>query len=390
MDPIESPPSPVVGLSLQAPGRQRRATVGFRVILAVPHFLYANVLGLVVFFATVVAWFAALFTARVPAGLAEFNGRILRYLARVYGYAYYLLSDRYPPFVLEPESPYAVEVELAAPMRLNRAAVLFRLVLLFPVGFVTTVVGYGVWIPLIVIWLIVLVSGRMPRAPFEALAAVLRYQLRVMAFGMLLTSEYPRGLFGDKNVAPSPHPVDATVAVDELPAPPDTATEPRIDRLVLSKGAKALAVLIVTLGALLLGGAVIAGVVNGSRNSRAYDEFVAADGALGSAKRTYDRDVQTCAISGGTPCLHDADSVLANALAQFRRQLGAIRFPTSAIGAAADLDDAAADAESALRKLAGIADPAEYQRALATFQSAGQRISAAEAALYNALGRFNG
>ena len=42
-----------------------------------------------------------------------------------------------------------------------------------------------------------LVTTRLPRSLFEAEAAALRYQLRAYAYFAMLTSEYPRGLFGD-------------------------------------------------------------------------------------------------------------------------------------------------------------------------------------------------
>jgi hypothetical protein len=48
-----------------------------------------------------------------------------------------------------------------------------------------------------VTWLIVLIRGQMPDAIHQALAAVLRYQVRTLGFALMLTSAYPGGLFGD-------------------------------------------------------------------------------------------------------------------------------------------------------------------------------------------------
>jgi hypothetical protein len=60
------------------------------------------------------------------------------------------------------------------------------------------VVAYGAFTLFqIVNWLIVLISGRMPDALYQALAAALRYQARVIGFAFMLTSAYPSGLYGD-------------------------------------------------------------------------------------------------------------------------------------------------------------------------------------------------
>ena len=48
-----------------------------------------------------------------------------------------------------------------------------------------------------VTWLIVLIAGRMPRPLHEALAAAVRYQVRVSGYFLMLTAQYPGGLFGD-------------------------------------------------------------------------------------------------------------------------------------------------------------------------------------------------
>src|SRR5207245_1953867 len=115
--------------------------VAFRVFLAIPHFIFLALLSIALLFAAVAGWFAALVTGRLPGGIATFAGRVLRYQAQVYGYAVLLITDRYPPFSLNAPD-YAISVAYS-PTRLNRAAVLFRLVLLVPVAFVTWLLGSG-------------------------------------------------------------------------------------------------------------------------------------------------------------------------------------------------------------------------------------------------------
>jgi hypothetical protein len=70
--------------------------------LAIPHYIVLFFLSIAAFFAVVVAWFAILFTGRYPRGLFDFVEGVLRWHNRVIGYAFALVTDRYPPFRLSP------------------------------------------------------------------------------------------------------------------------------------------------------------------------------------------------------------------------------------------------------------------------------------------------
>jgi hypothetical protein len=71
-------------------------------LLAIPHFIVLVFLGIGAFFVVIFAWFAVLFTGRYPRGLFDFVEGVFRWGARVEGYALLLVTDRYPPFSLQP------------------------------------------------------------------------------------------------------------------------------------------------------------------------------------------------------------------------------------------------------------------------------------------------
>jgi len=68
--------------------------------LAIPHFVILVVLFVGVIGASIGAWFAILFTGRYPRSLFDFIVGVMRWEQRVTGYAFTLVTDRYPPFTL--------------------------------------------------------------------------------------------------------------------------------------------------------------------------------------------------------------------------------------------------------------------------------------------------
>ncbi|MCX5380451.1 DUF4389 domain-containing protein [Streptomyces sp. NBC_00091] len=217
-------------LEIPPPGRQRRWTVLLRLLLLLPQLIVTALLGIAAFFVTIVGWFAALVQGRLPDGIARFLGGFLAYETRVAASAM-LLVDQYPPFSFEaPGHPVRIELR---PGELNRLAVLFRLVLMIPAAIVTSLLQYGWAAVCWVFWLITLVLGRMPTAAFGAVAAMARFRMRYQAYVMMLTSAYPKRLFGDAPPAAA------------LPAQAmSSGTRP----LVLGTPAKVLIVLLLVLG----------------------------------------------------------------------------------------------------------------------------------------------
>jgi hypothetical protein len=71
-------------------------------LLALPHYILLVFLYIATFEVVIVAWFAILFTGRYPRSLYAFVEGVIRWQNRVAAYAFLLITDRYPPFSLEP------------------------------------------------------------------------------------------------------------------------------------------------------------------------------------------------------------------------------------------------------------------------------------------------
>ena len=68
--------------------------------LAIPHYFVLLFLGVGALGAVVLAWFAILFTGTYPRGLFDYVVGVIRWINRVNGYAFTLITDQYPPFSL--------------------------------------------------------------------------------------------------------------------------------------------------------------------------------------------------------------------------------------------------------------------------------------------------
>lgn len=217
-------------LEVDGPPQQRRLTVFFRGLLLIPQYVVLLFLGIANAVVTFLGWFGALAMGRLPEWARRYLANYLRYSARVNAYAY-LLVDRYPPFSFQ-DGDYPVRIDLHSG-RLNRWAVLFRLILALPAMIVSSVLAGG-WVACgFILWIVVLVTGRTPAPVFGATASMLRYTTRYAAYFAMLTSAYPnpKSIFGEQ-------------IVDAKQQDVPRGTRP----LVLTQGAVALTIVFLVLG----------------------------------------------------------------------------------------------------------------------------------------------
>ncbi|MDP9255198.1 MAG: DUF4389 domain-containing protein [Actinomycetota bacterium] len=71
-------------------------------LLAIPHYIVLFFLWIGVIVVVIIAWFAILFTGRLPRGLFDYVVGVGRWANRVTAYALILTTDEYPPFRLSP------------------------------------------------------------------------------------------------------------------------------------------------------------------------------------------------------------------------------------------------------------------------------------------------
>ncbi len=85
--------------------------------LAIPHYIVLFFLYLAMIVVVIGAWFAILFTGRYPRGIFDFVEGVIRWHNRVVGYAFILVTDRYPPFSMSQgeATPPAAEVSPPGP-----------------------------------------------------------------------------------------------------------------------------------------------------------------------------------------------------------------------------------------------------------------------------------
>jgi len=84
-----------VDLEVDPPERQSRWTVAFRLILAIPAWILATVLGYLAEVLAFLGWFAALALGRLPQGMQNLGLYCLRYSMQTYAYSF-MLTQRYP------------------------------------------------------------------------------------------------------------------------------------------------------------------------------------------------------------------------------------------------------------------------------------------------------
>lgn len=362
--------------------RRSRVSVALRLILLIPQVIVLYFLGIAAAVVSLLGWFAALAMGRLPGWAAEYLTGYLAWNTR-YMASYFLLTDAYPPFAFAAPLQYPVRL-VVAPGRLSRLAVLFRIVLALPAYVVVSLAGLGATPALVVAWVIVVVTGRMPRSLFLALAAVLRYYQRFLGYSSLLvTATYPSGLLGEAipiggwpapatatdAVAP-PAPAAEPVPAEPVPAHPSYAGPAWSARPVpLTGAARSLVALFLALGAVVgVGvGYLYASRLSGGTSPRAaLASLVTAHDRFAAGVHRGEVAVRACASSADPlPCVEAGDRTLAGVYDGYAGDVAAISFPASASTAADALQASLRREAQALQRLSGATSIPGYRQRVA-------------------------
>jgi hypothetical protein len=168
--------------------KRSRLTVFFRGLLVIPHFIWLMLWGIAAWFVLLVAWFAALFTKRVPTGMHGFLAGFVRYQVHVFAYIT-ITANPYPAF--DGSSSYPVTVEIAPPADQGRLGVFFRFLLSIPAQIVAAVLNYLTYVLVLFAWILGVILGRIPEGLRNLQAFSIRYHAQTQAYVYLLTSKYP-------------------------------------------------------------------------------------------------------------------------------------------------------------------------------------------------------
>lgn len=164
-------------------------------IMAIPHFIVSYFLLIVAEVVSVISWFAILFTGKLPEGLANVTCMALRYQTRTQAFAGFLHAD-FPPFdfTATPADPGGTATTVSFQPTLdgrNRLSCALRLIWLIPAAIVTMIIGLIGAICWVIGFFAVLFTGKWPAGLLAWVMKSMRASLRLNAYAMLLTDEYP-------------------------------------------------------------------------------------------------------------------------------------------------------------------------------------------------------
>lgn len=172
-----------------------RLTSFFRILIGIPILIVLCLLtselgGGVVGGLAVATALMIIFQQRYPRWWFDFALELSRFSNRVFAYLF-LLSDQYPSTV-EKQSVHLEVVYPNVKRDLNRWLPIIKWLLAIPHYVVLVFLFIAAAIVTVIAWFAILFTGRYPRGLFNFVVGVMRWGMRVNAYGFLLTTdEYP-------------------------------------------------------------------------------------------------------------------------------------------------------------------------------------------------------
>jgi Domain of unknown function (DUF4389) len=211
--------------------QRSRVTAFFRLLLAIPVFIWLSLYGIAATVVCIAAWFAIVVTGRFPEGMYKFLADFIEVEVTATSYAV-LLSEPYPPFLASSKPDYPVRMYFAGPLpTYSRAKTFFRMLLAIPILILRYVANIMLEVCAFAAWVVSIVLGRLPRGLFDPMVLANSYIARSDAYLFLLTETYPpfqdeqtrtAGLHESdqqRAVLQEAHPQTASLAGGDLRAP---------------------------------------------------------------------------------------------------------------------------------------------------------------------------
>jgi hypothetical protein len=177
-----------VSLDLSDDGRRSRVTVFFRLLLAIPHFVWLLLWSIAAFFAAIGNGLIALIRGRSADTLHRFLVAYVRYTAHVVAFVS-LVANPFPGFTGDPG--YPVDIVIGQPERQNRWITLFRTFLVIPALIVSSALSGVLAVIALLGWFTSLATGRMPTGMRNLGAGCVRYLSQTNAYWFVVTDAYP-------------------------------------------------------------------------------------------------------------------------------------------------------------------------------------------------------
>lgn len=194
--------------------RRSRLTVFFRLLLAIPHYIWFFLWTLLIVVTAIVNWLISIFTGKPPGGLHRLMCSYVRYQAHLSAYLA-LVGNPYPGFSGE-AGEYPIDVRLPEePVAQRRWTILIRILLAIPALIVSAAMagstggnasfsgnsgrrtrgfnggGALLFVCAVLGWFASLARGRMPKGLRDAGAYAIGYSAQASAYLLLVTDRYP-------------------------------------------------------------------------------------------------------------------------------------------------------------------------------------------------------
>jgi len=187
---LGEPPKPPYPVSLEFNGPEQlgRLSAIFRLILAIPLFIFLYAVNGVVSGLVIAHWLSLLVRGGRPVGwIGSAIVALLRFHYRAFAYLL-LLSDKYPAF----EGEWFLQLEMQRPERLRRRQIFFwKTLAVIPHFIVLSVLWFGVSVCVVIGWISIVFSGRFPLGLRWFVIGFLRWSARVIAYWMSMRDEFP-------------------------------------------------------------------------------------------------------------------------------------------------------------------------------------------------------